>query len=89
MTETVLTALRDIADESVLFHSGLWGGPSGYRWASAEGTASGHVPQWEADAIALLVRRGLVRIEKAAGAQDDRVRLTTRGAGMLDYALAA
>ncbi|PPK71053.1 hypothetical protein V5P93_002912 [Actinokineospora auranticolor] len=81
MTENEMSALRDVADRAVLFHAGVCGGPTGYLWASAEGSPAGRLPQWEADALTLLVRRGLVRVEAKAGAtRPDPVRLTPTGA---------
>ncbi|WP_026421196.1 hypothetical protein [Actinokineospora inagensis] len=88
MTENEMTALRDVADQSVLFHRGWFGGPEGFRWSS-NGAPAGYVPEWECEAIARLVRRGYVVIEPALGVRESRVRVSDAGAGLIDLPTAA
>ncbi|WP_436499969.1 hypothetical protein [Actinokineospora sp. HUAS TT18] len=86
MNDRELRALRHCAEGAVLFHNGLWGAPMGYLWAGADGCAAGHVPQWEAEALALLERRGLVAVRPGPGTRDTPVEVTDRGAQWLEVA---
>ncbi|WP_018680891.1 hypothetical protein [Actinokineospora enzanensis] len=88
MTENEMTALRDVADDAVLFHRGWLGGPEGFRWA-ADGAPAGYVPQWECEALARLVRRGYIVIESALGVHDAVVRVSAAGADLIDLPIAA
>ncbi|GLZ37224.1 hypothetical protein [Actinokineospora sp. NBRC 105648] len=83
MTENETRALRHVAEGVVLFHSGLWGVPMGFLWAGADGSPAGRLPQWAADALTVLERRGLVVIRAAAGARDAVVRVTEAGTSVL------
>jgi hypothetical protein len=83
MTDNELRALRHAADGLLLFHNGLWAAPAGYRWAAPDGSAAGHVPQWECEALDLLERRRLVTIRPATGARDVPVVVTGDGRALL------
>lgn len=83
MTDNELRALRHAAKGEVLFHNGLWGAPAGYLWASPDGSASGHLPQWESEALHLLERRRLVAVRSAVGARDLAVVATDAGVDAL------
>ncbi|WP_018680335.1 hypothetical protein [Actinokineospora enzanensis] len=83
MTENETSALRHVADGAVLCHSGWWGVPTGYLWAGADGAPAGRVPQWAADALAVLERRGLVAVRVAVGARESAVRVTDAGLRVL------
>ncbi|GAA3010716.1 hypothetical protein [Actinokineospora diospyrosa] len=90
MTENEMSTLRDVADNAILFHNGLWGGPSGFRWADNDGSAAGSVPQWESESLESLLRRGLAQIHPCTGGgRLAKVRLTNTGADMLDWQMAA
>lgn len=89
MTGSEAEALRHCAAGSVLFHSGLWGGPMGFVWADADGAAAGHVPQWESEALTLLERKRLVAIVPTGGARDAQVVVTHLGSQHLTQNLAA
>ncbi|MGQ0841789.1 hypothetical protein [Actinokineospora sp.] len=89
MTDNETNALRHAAAGSVLFHNGLWGAPMGFLWASEDGSPAGRVPQWEADALTLLERRGLVSIRPGVGTRDARVTVTDAGARVLGARTAA
>ncbi|WP_104481405.1 hypothetical protein V5P93_003731 [Actinokineospora auranticolor] len=79
MTKNETSALRHVAAGEVLFHSGLWGVPMGFLWAGGDGLSAGRLPQWAADAVVVLERRGLVAIRAVAGARDAAVRVTEAG----------
>ena len=83
MTRNDLNALRHAAAGLLLFHSGLWGAPAGYRWAAPDGSSAGQVPQWESEALDLLERRGLVSIRPVIGARESAVAATALGRDML------
>ncbi|HVK21101.1 MAG TPA: hypothetical protein VM677_07050 [Actinokineospora sp.] len=89
MNATELQALRHCAEGTVLFHNGLWGAPMGYLWAGTDGLAAGHVPQWEAEALSLLERRGLVTVRPGPGTRDTPVVVTDSGSRFLDATVAA
>ncbi|MBM7774245.1 hypothetical protein JOD54_004449 [Actinokineospora baliensis] len=90
MTENEMSTLRDVADNAILFHNGLWGGPSGFRWSDNDGSAAGTVPQWESESLEALLRRGLAQIHPSVGGgRLAKVRLTTAGADVLDLPMAA
>ncbi|GAA3000104.1 hypothetical protein [Actinokineospora diospyrosa] len=83
MTENETRALRHAAEGSVLFHSGLWGAPLSFLWAGSDGGPAGHVPQWVAEALTVLERRGLVVFRVVLGTRDVAVRVTEAGMQVL------
>ncbi|SES42757.1 hypothetical protein [Actinokineospora terrae] len=89
MTENEMSTLRDVADQSILFHNGLWGGPMGFRWSDTDGGAAGTVPQWQSESLDRLIRRGLAQITPTPGARLAKVTLTPTGADYVDLPMAA
>ncbi|GLW89970.1 hypothetical protein [Actinokineospora globicatena] len=90
MTENEMSTLRDVADQSILFHNGLWGGPMGFRWSDTDGGAAGTVPQWQSESLDILIRRGFAQIDPApGGGRLAKVILTPTGAHHIDLPMAA
>ncbi|RLK57971.1 hypothetical protein [Actinokineospora cianjurensis] len=90
MTENEMSTLRDVADQSILFHNGLWGGPMGFRWSDTDGGAAGTVPQWQSESLEVLIRRGLAQIEPATGGgRLAKVSLTPTGTDYVALPMAA
>ncbi len=83
MTSHDLDLIRLAADGELLFHTGTWGDPAGYRWCGSDGTEAGMVPPWEADALDALADRGLIAIERRRGPFDRRVQATSAGISAL------
>lgn len=83
MTDRELLSLRDAAAGELLFHTGQWGGPPGYRWRGPDGDEAGQVPQWEAEELDLLLARGLITVERRLGPFDRPVRATPAGLSVL------
>ncbi|GAA3033165.1 hypothetical protein [Actinokineospora globicatena] len=79
MTDDERRALRHAAEGAVLFHSGLWGVPTGFLWAGPDGGPAGRVPQWVTEALTVLERRGLVVFRVVLGTKDVAVRVTEAG----------
>lgn len=83
MNDQELVALRCVAANEVLFHRGTWGGPAGYRWRGQDGAEAGVVPQWTADVLDALTRRGLIAPERCLGALDICIGITASGMDVL------
>ncbi|GGS27993.1 MULTISPECIES: hypothetical protein [Actinokineospora] len=79
----VVEALGHVAAGAVLFHAGWWGGPEGFVWAGADGSAAGRVPEWEAEVLMVAERRGLVAIGRGVGSRDVPVAVTAAGLAVL------
>ncbi|HET6504140.1 MAG TPA: hypothetical protein VFG87_25605 [Amycolatopsis sp.] len=79
MYEDELIALQLVADNEVLFHPGMCGGPVGYRWRGPDGAEAGQVPQRQTEVFDRLTGRGLVRIERRLGPFDREMSVTSAG----------
>jgi hypothetical protein len=89
MYENELSALQQVADNEVLFHPGMWGGPVGYRWRGPDGAEAGQVPQWQTEVFDRLTGRGLIRIERRLGPFDRDISITSAGLDALGVLPAA
>ncbi len=83
MNSHELNLLQLAADGELLFHTGTWGGPAGYRWCGVDGTEAGIVPPWEADTLDALADRGMIAVEPRLGPFDRRVSPTQLGMSIL------
>lgn len=79
MNTSELHALGDVANQVVRYHSGLWGGPAGYRRGKPADNSTDTVAAWEQSALDLLVRQHLVAFEPRLGVQDALVIVTDAG----------
>ncbi|GAA5122608.1 hypothetical protein [Haloechinothrix salitolerans] len=89
MTDRELEPLHDAAAGNLLFHTGRWGGPAGYRWRGPDGDEAGLVPSWQELELDRLRGLGLVVIEPGRGPFDRKVTVTERGIAALRMADAA
>ncbi|MGH3519528.1 MAG: hypothetical protein ACRDQ7_19330 [Haloechinothrix sp.] len=83
MTDHELLPLRHAAAGELLFHTGQWGGPSGYRWRGPDGSEAGQVPPWEAEELDRLADCGLIAIERRFGPGDRPITATDAGIAAL------
>ncbi|SDD10434.1 hypothetical protein [Actinokineospora iranica] len=83
MTEQERQALRHVAAGQLLYHTGLWGGPAGYRWRGQDGSEAGVVSPWETQALYSLTSGGLIAVEARTDPFARRVRITAAGMSML------
>jgi hypothetical protein len=79
MKDQELSALRQVADNEVLFHRGTWGGPPGYRWRGPDGSEAGQVPQWQTEVFDRLTGLGLIRAQRRLGPLDRDMTITPAG----------
>jgi hypothetical protein len=86
MTDHRTRFLGCVAEGRLLFHTGLWGGPAGYRWCGPDGNEAGLVSPWETEMLDQLVYRGLIRVEPCPGPAYRRVVTTPAGLAALDAA---
>lgn len=89
MTDHELRLLRYAADDELLFHTGSWGGPAGYRWQGPDGGEAGQVPPWDEPVLDRLADRGLITVEARRGPLDRRVMLSQAGAAAVATLTAA
>ncbi|MQA64091.1 MAG: hypothetical protein GEU86_22145 [Actinophytocola sp.] len=89
MTDRDLIPLQDVAAGNLLFHTGRWGGPAGYRWCGPDGEEAGQVPGWEEVQLDRLRTLGLIAIETRRGPFDRKVTVTAQGLAELHLAQAA
>lgn len=83
MDDKTLLPLHHAADGELLFHTGRWGAPPGYRWRGPDGDEAGQVPFWEADELDRLRELGLIAVEARRGPAHRRVTATPRGMALL------
>ena len=83
MTTQDLQALRDAAHGRVLFHNGLWGAPTCYMWADANGHVAGRVPTAESESLDRLGWLRLAVVRSSVGATDAPVEATEAGLELL------
>jgi hypothetical protein len=88
MTDHQNRFLNFAAEGRLLFHTGLWGGPAGYRWCGPDGDEAGRVSPWETDLLDQLVLRGMLHIEPQPGPAYRRVMVTAKGQAALPTTLA-
>lgn len=67
------------AQGRLLFHTGLWGGPAGYRWCGSDGMEAGLVSPAETEVLDQLVYRGLISVVPQRGPAYRRVVVTPAG----------
>ncbi|MPZ00628.1 MAG: hypothetical protein GEU97_22165 [Actinophytocola sp.] len=89
MTDRELRRLQDVAEGHLLFHTGRWGGPAGYRWRGPDGAEAGTVPPWQEEELDRLRDLGLIAIETRRGPFDRLVTITSRGLSALHVPQAA
>ncbi|MGH3951875.1 MAG: hypothetical protein ACRDSE_22615 [Pseudonocardiaceae bacterium] len=83
MTERELIPLQHVSADELLFHTGRWGGPAGYRWRGNDGEEAGHVPAWENEVLDGLEGRGLIEVQPRRGPSDRPVTITDAGIAAL------
>lgn len=83
MTDRELLPLQHAAAGELLFHTGRWGGPAGYRWRGPDGTEAGQVPAWEATELDRLHDRGWIAVESRLGPFDRPIKATPQGIAAL------
>ncbi len=89
MTDRELARLQDVAEGKLLFHTGRWGGPAGYRWRGPDGAEAGTVPPWQEVELDRLRDLGLIAIETRRGPFDRLVTITAHGLSALRVSHAA
>ncbi|MGH3951318.1 MAG: hypothetical protein ACRDSE_19735 [Pseudonocardiaceae bacterium] len=89
MTDRELLPLRHAAAGELLFHTGRWGGPAGYRWRGPDGTEAGLVPPWETEELDRLHDRGLISVERRLGPSDRPITATEAGIAALTTSVQA
>lgn len=83
MTDRELLPLLHAAAGELLFHTGQWGGPPGYRWRGPDGAEAGQVPPWESEELDRLRARGLISVERRLGPFDRPINATDEGLAAL------
>lgn len=79
MTDQELLPLHHAADGELLFHTGRWGCPAGYRWRGPYGEEAGQVPVEENEQLERLRDLGFIAIEDRPGPTPRKVMVTAQG----------
>lgn len=79
MNDRARQALEQVASGHIEFHTGAWGGPAGYRWQGATGSAP---ITWDGE-LERLEAKHLIAIEQRLGPLERRVSLTPHGIAAL------
>jgi hypothetical protein len=82
MDDRVRQVLEQVASGHVVFHTGAWGGPAGYRW---RGVGGGVPSTWES-VLARLEANCLIAVEQRLGPLERTVVITSDGLAALTSA---